>query len=512
MIPRWHQLALLVTVAGSAHAQTSQKPTPVPFDPAYYVRIYEESGAKRILLYGPAQEAKLFTDLKTTTILRADRDSKIIIELALKNQSPEDKKDLVMNGLAIGAELARSDASAGTVKVEVLNYSEIATDARTQASQAAVSLRSAAETFALLENLFYLTKDVVDDVIPECAKAPKTCEHSLLRLSEGEQTRREAALRALIRGYQPRLTAITDFFTNDRNVFVVEAMGTEVFGLDTKSLKGMAAKFKTDVALFLEAASPRRIDAREDILLTVRTLWEDLTDFLAAKGNPEFHTVIDSEWPTIWRRFVQLLAPGTIDLRKYKAADGDTLTILVQARGGEGNGGISREFRIAIKKLRTVVSVDPSVFWVRRTGVIRDDKGDEIKSGMVAAPGVTIGVTFHSRKLIRTDSSNEWQAVDNRVTTLGWLSPGIGLNVSLLNFAGDFDPSIKDSTGKVVGGFRTTTSSTVQVGAGIGFSFFDGALQFTAGRNISVGEKPYYAGVGFGFIQIGQEIAKFVKK
>ena len=520
MIRTLQTLLLVLVGAVNAFAQAPQQPPPaqtkpprVPFDPAYYVRIYEESGSKRILLYGPAQAEQLSTQLTATTILRADRDSKIVVELALKNESSVEARDLVLNGLAIGADLARSDAAAGTVKVEVLNYAEIATDARTQASQAAVSLRSAAETFAMLENLYYLAKDIVHDVIPQCETTPETCEHSI---PDDQLAPREERLKTLVRGYQPRLTAITDFFTNDRNMFIIEAMGTEVFGLDTKSLKGMAAKFKTDITLFVEGG-PRKDAAREDILLTIRTVWEDLKGFLDDRGKSsngvgiDFDTLIANEWrDTVWPRFIQLLAPGTIDLRKYKAADGDTLTIQVQARGGEGNGGISRDFRIAIKKLRRVVTVEPSVFYLRRLGTIRDDTGEVVKPGMVPAPGVTFGITFHDRKLTKVGS--EWRADDGGGTKFGWLSPGIGLNVSLLNFAGDFDPSITDGTGQVVGGFRTTTSSTVQVGAGFAFWIFDGALQFTAGRNISVGEKPYYAGVGFGFIQIGEEIAKFVKK
>jgi len=41
---------------------------------------------------------------------------------------------------------------------------------------------------------------------------------------------------------------------------------------------------------------------------------------------------------------------------------------------------------------------------------------------------------------------------------------------------------------------------------------FSNAIQFTYGWNLSVGDKRSYWGIGFGFIEIGEEIAKVAKK
>jgi hypothetical protein len=96
-----------------------------PFDPAHYVKIFEETSGRRIVLYDPR------TVLTSPTLLRADADSKIVLEI-----DPDCLgSDMALNALFVSAELSRSDASAGPVKVEVLNYSEVAADPRTQASQ-----------------------------------------------------------------------------------------------------------------------------------------------------------------------------------------------------------------------------------------------------------------------------------------------------------------------------------------------------------------------------------------
>ena len=115
----WAVLGAIVTSV-PAFAQQPASPAPVPaappvaaaapvhvsgFDPARFIRIYEE--------IGPNQRLLLFDSLTSrSTLLRADADSELVI--------------------------SRLEANAGPANVEVLNYSQIAQDPRTQASAPAM--------------------------------------------------------------------------------------------------------------------------------------------------------------------------------------------------------------------------------------------------------------------------------------------------------------------------------------------------------------------------------------
>ena len=145
------QVALvMLAMPGSAFAQTPatsdrKSKEETPFDPAHYVKIYEETSDRRILLYDPRHVAT------APTLLRVDADSKIVVELNF--QSPG-QGDMALNGLFMSAELSRVDPGTGPVKAEVLNVSEIAADPKTQASQAGVALRTAGDVRVILQNLY----------------------------------------------------------------------------------------------------------------------------------------------------------------------------------------------------------------------------------------------------------------------------------------------------------------------------------------------------------------------
>jgi hypothetical protein len=507
-------------VRAASDARSGPQPS-YPFDPAHYVKIVEETGDRRIVLYDPR-------DVRTwSTLLRADADSKIVIEI-----DPDCLgSDMALNALFISADLNRADGSGSPVKAEVLNYSEVATDPRTQASQAGVALRTAGDVRVMLQGLYDLTKDLIAAVYQdECTRnlppaiggpQPEGCTYQLkagLSASQGDDV-----LRTHLRAFQPRIVAIADFFTSDSNALVLNEIGTTVFSLDLGSLKATAAKLKSDVAAFVSATPGQpQGPAGEDLKLYLERIWNDMQPLRShLRTNPAYFT---EQWDNVLLpRFRNLLAPGTIDLPKYKAADGDMLRVTIQARSatGVGAGGISHDFQIGIRKYHARVTTASSAFYLRRNGPISDDQGKPVTQTFAPAPGVTFGPVFYSRGmrkagLLANDRNSKpiWIAEDT-----GWsrlfsaLAPGIGINVSLMNFSNnDFDPSIKDSQGNVVGGFKTTTSGSIQVGTGVSASLFSNALQFTYGWNLSVGDKRSYWGIGFGFIEIGQEIAKVAKK
>ena len=512
--------------ASSATGQTTAKTDPTsapqpearyPFDPAHYVKIVEETSDRRIILYDPR-------DVRTwPTLLRADADSKIVLEI-----DPDCLgSDMALNALFISADLNRADGSGSPVKTEVLNYSEVATDPRTQASQAGVALRTAGDVRVMLQELYDLTKDLVASMYEAaCTGKPQSryeppagCTYQL----KADPTTADETMRTHLRAFQPRIDVIADFFSSDSNALVLNEIGTTVFNLDLQSLKATAGKLKTDVATFVsDPPGDQRTRAGDNLKLYIQRIWNDMQPLrIKLHADEEYFT---HQWETVLvPRFHDLLAPGTIDLPKYKAADGDTLRITIQARSatGAGAGGVSHDFQIGIRKYRARVTTASSAFYLRRNGPIYDDQGKPVTQTFAPAPGVTFGPVFYSRGMRKADpipndrnSKRIWIAEDTSWSRFySALAPGIGINVSLMNFSNnDFDPSIKDSQGNVVGGFKTTTSGSIQVGTGVSASLFSNALQFTYGWNLSVGDKRSYWGIGFGFIEIGQEIAKVAKK
>jgi hypothetical protein len=462
-----------------------------PFDPAEYVRIYEETRGGRILLYEPRAKGG-----PMPTLLRVDQDSKIVIEL-LKEEAIV--RDMALNSIFMRAQITRLGKDSSSAAVEVLNYSELPKDAATQSMQASLALRTASDVRVVVQNLYKLTKSFVaisyeaacsDPLAPGLQRAPSPptgCHYQ-------RRANSQLPLRNLLDSSKARVEAITTFFTADANQLVLSVMGAQLFSLDVTSLKGIARTMAADVTAFVDnqdTAALQRLD------VNVPQLWDDMQALRLLTLNPNY---FDEQWDSdVKPRLVRVLAPGTIDLPTNKAEDGETLTLMIQARaaGGIGAGGLSHDFQIAIRKLHPRISADPSAFYLRRLGEIRDDKGETIETNFAPAPGVTFGAIFYGRNAVSAA-----------------LTPGIGMNVSLMNFAAvnDFDPSIRNAAGQVVGGFKTTNSSTIQVGAGVTASLFSNALQFTFGWNLNVPDHRRYWGVGFGFLQIGEQIAKVAKK
>ena len=174
----------------------------------------------------------------------------------------------------------------------------------------------------------------------------------------------------------------------------------------------------------------------------LQRIWDDMQPLRAELlKNPNYFT---DQWEKVLLpHFRNLLAPGTIDLAKYKAADGDALTITVQARStsGDANGGVSRDFQIGIRKYHARVMTASSAFYLRRNGTILDDQGKPISQTFAPAPGVTFGPVFYSRGMKKGPETEKngksvWIAQDTTWSRFySALAPGIGINVSLMNFS-----------------------------------------------------------------------------
>ncbi len=172
----------------------------------------------------------------------------------------------------------------------------------------------------------------------------------------------------------------------------------------------------------------------------------------------------------------------SIDLRQIGAAGQDEIIVRVVNL-------ITQEeavYRFTPRDLGWHTKTTDSVMFVQRQGVSKQDVASGVvKVNFAPTPGVTYGgiYTPRSQGLLRI------------------LSPGIGINVSFLNWN---DPTAFDnSTGQFVKG---TTSSNINIGLGIQASLFNGILQATYGWNLQADKKRSYFGLGVSFINIAQRI------
>ncbi len=203
----------------------------------------------------------------------------------------------------------------------------------------------------------------------------------------------------------------------------------------------------------------------------------------------------------------RLFTVGSISLPREDASDGERLTIRLEARGvGGASVGIPAVFTLTVKKFGWKAPlVTDSFFFIKRLGIDdedidppRDMLGNPLfdavrEVNFAPAPGASLGATFFKR------GNSSWDKF------LRALAPGIGINVSFMNFD---DPGFD----LVNNAFTKTTGVNVQVAAGPVVSLFDNNLQFTYGWNLSADRKRRYFGVGFSFIKIAKQVGKYIKR
>ena len=220
----------------------------------------------------------------------------------------------------------------------------------------------------------------------------------------------------------------------------------------------------------------------------------------------------------IARTLQAYLVAGQMFLGASGVKPGDTVILRVEAKESAGAPiGIPAQFQFKIRDRRTRVAVSPSLLFIKRLDVTEADIATTNPNAIKPVnfspfPGVTFGATFHSRGLKKVSNKPwEWEASPSgRNRFLGALAPGIGINVTFMNFGDprDFNPTANMGAG----GFTTTTGSNFEVGAGIVGSLFDNNLQFTYGFNLNADRKRAYFGIGFGFVEVGKRLAAFISQ
>jgi len=468
-----------------------------------------------------------------------------------------------LNKIFITAKLTSGDTSKDVV---VTGYSEVGKDKEAMAAQAGTAFQSAANVEAMVLNMAYIVGDIVHYVYrPEESQdsAPKTLDDWFkmqkevdFKSSEAQKT--DQAISASVRSntpfpqaaeanelervqdrlrlYQPEIKAISDFFLQPENLTIVERVGVDVFWIDRNSLQAVAQQYKDDIQIAFDEknTAPARAQALQDLLERTKLVYKDFGDFrqaiqgempkdLAAKAEKTGqssaaarHT--NEEWKAIYqqeildfskgirkRAFEQLkthLATGSIALQDYQAKDGDRLTITVESLPANAStGGIPVVFYITVKKYGAKIQWSPSLLFVRRLGVTDTEASPPATStaapinriNFAPSPGMTFGIAYFKRGSTRGEKF------------LRALGPGVGMNVTFMNFN---DPSFDLSTEK----FVNTSGTNVQIGAGVVGSLFDNKLQISYGWNLNVEKRRSYFGVGFGFLEVGKEVAKYVSK
>lgn len=134
-------------------------------------------------------------------------------------------------------------------------------------------------------------------------------------------------------------------------------------------------------------------------------------------------------------------------------------------------------------------AVIDSFFLLRRKGVTDSERQAGINDvNYRPAPGMTHAWVFSPRK-----------------RGARFLQPGFGYNVSFTDWN---DPSFDAASGQ----FIDTDANKIEITAGLTFSLFDNALQFTYGWNLNVEQDRRYFGVGFSFFRLADKITTLVKK
>jgi hypothetical protein len=486
------------------------------FNPASFIRIYEDTrGGVRKLIYDPTlsqatRGTQLSVDYMSTLVIVPDLDPNIA------------GYDLPLNKLYMSAVLSSEDKNQ---TIEVTGYSEVGKDKATMAAQRGMAFETTANITNLVMDMAYTAWDIVTTVaqtdrsqsVYEQSNKIKI-EQTIKDMQQAVVDKKDIDAMRLARDrfalYKPEIGTISAFFADPENVLILQILGKEIFWMDTASLVQVAKQYQDTLS---DALDPSKPDA---LVKLMERSWLIVQDFheLIEQANDRAKSsdctimmdkrgcgidkIAEDKRKSAFDILTKLFAPGSISLQSAKAADGNLLTLTVTAVGKDGGtAGIPAVFEISIKKYGAKIQWSPSLLFVRRLGVTNAEVTPSTGSttaplnrvNFAASPGMTFGIAYFKRG----ESAG--------TKFLRALGPGLGMNVTFMNFN---DPSYDLTTGK----FVNTTGTNVQVGAGVITSLFDNKIQFSYGANLNVEHRRTYFGVGFGFIEVGKELAKYIGK
>jgi len=494
------------------------------FDPATFVSIFEDTKAgAHIEVYRPGSSNAVGTHLGV------DAESSVVV---VPDGGRLQNSNISLNKLFMSAVLTSGDKQQ---KLEVVGYSEVGKDQSTAAAQRGMAFQTIDNIQNMILNMAYTAVDILKTTYG-IDEQKRVLDPEVQKAIHSETIDAALRQRAMDRFalYKPEIQAIGSFFANPQNVSLVRDLGKEIFWIDSDSLQQIAKQYQDNVQVIFDPnttqdaknkATDQLLERTKLVVDDFRSLLLEVEEKKASCPAPTSSILSDTEkdhlrWECAvetlstekrrkaFKDMAKLFAPGTISLRSGKAADGDLLTLTLTAVGADGNPvGIPAVFEIDIKKYGTKIQWSPSLLFLHRNGVTHAEAFPPAPSNPPSAntpapinrvnfapsPGMTFGIAWFKR-----GNTN----LDRFVRALG---PGIGMNVTFMNFN---DPSYNLATNQ----FVNTTGTNVQVGAGAIGSLFDNKLQFSYGWNLNVDRRRSYVAVGFGFIEIGKEVAKYVPK
>jgi hypothetical protein len=489
---------------------------PFAADPSSFVELYENSLGKEQLRYDSADVTKQGRNIKV------DSASTLVVKIRKDRLN----KDTAINQLLITAQLASGDK---TTAIQVAGYSEIGKDQTSGNSQTAVSIQIASQISAVMQNFYWTAKDIIDQGISVACReyiekdpANVTFTNSSSNpcaLNQDGPTLAKTAKSVFLVYRDGEAKKIPAFFGAPANAEVVAALGDEIFGMDLQTIQAIGSTFPNNVdALFLTSTTPDgQADAARILFSRVLLSYRDFqmsyqsskqesaqcaarsaaqaTQPCAEKCSSCTKAVknVDDffhyETDKLVDKLKDNVVSGQIDLLNSGAKDGDTVTIKIESKaiGRDGTSAVL-QLNILVRNYGYRVATSPSMLFIRRIGVTEADQATQNLTAVrfAPSPGVTFGVTLLPR----------------HPKLLSALAPGLGVNLSFMNYNDPRDYNLSSGT------FKNTTPVNVQFGTGVVVSLFNNMIQTTYGWNLNAPQRRTYWGIGFGFFDVAKYFAK----
>jgi hypothetical protein len=190
--------------------------------------------------------------------------------------------------------------------------------------------------------------------------------------------------------------------------------------------------------------------------------------------------------------------PGDVILLRITNGEGSldlnrSVTIALRVRSFGWNKSISDSallmYRLSASRSETARRIAEARETARAGGIATSVETPDVVN-FIPAPGVTLGVTLSSRR-------------DKKF--LRAVQPGFGMNVSFPQFSSTttrFVPVADAAPTMSV----DEPEKQIDVSAGLVFSLFDNAVQFSYGKTLTASQKRDYFAVGFGFVKVIEKI------
>src|SRR5258706_8663922 len=460
LIPSWFSPIL---VRAQETSSQSGVPDNTSFDPATFVRIYEYTKDRgHIEIHNPGSRHDIGTHLSV------DAESSVVI---VPDATLLQHSELSLNKLFMSAVLASGDKQQN---VEGVGYSEVGKDKASTAAQRGMAFQTADNIKNMVVNMAFTSVDILKYVYQIDANESVLDATAQAKIKSATN---DAALlqRAKERFglYKPEIQAIGDFFTNEQNLSIMRVLGSQIFWIDSNSLEQIAKQYQDNARIAFDPNSKEQAanDALYKLLERTKLVVQDFRDLLlavkaeenrtgsigAASATPDkkpcpcaeetmgpglteadkkhltricaIERVSQNTQSKAFQGLTKLFAPGFVSLRAAKAADGNLLTLTIEAMGADGSPvGIPAVFEIDIKKYGTRIVWGPSLLFVRRLGVTDAEATPPTGSAtapvnrinFAPSPGTTFGVAYFKR------GTGGW---DKFLRTLG---PGMGMNVTFM--------------------------------------------------------------------------------